>query len=238
MLTAQKLKEELIDGLNSAITATIVFAFILHIPDLPTNKNIKNISKSEEKSGNLRARYAKIVKTGVIISAVIILLFTSWLFGIVKIEGIWFVFPLIVTRISTVITAILCFSIVLFMQRKSTLKAAYYAILAVIFSMALYEFVWYNIAVAMKGLPPLLFPFAALLGWIFLGIREVYNIQAMKISLVLYGVYAVLMVLWVVTGFNYNYIGNTNFSLANEVLNVASNAAIAFGYAFHIGARK
>ncbi len=186
----------------------------------------------------MEMREPEILRTVLITVIIIIVLLILWVSGIMKSEGIWLTYPLITIRISTVITAILCFSLVLFMQRKKPWKSLYYAGLAVIFPMGLYEFIWYNIAVVMKSLPLLLFPFAALLGWVFLGVREVYNIRPSNISLVLYGIFIATMMIWVFAGLNFNYLGNSSFTWTDEFLNVVSKGAITFGYAFHISEKN
>ncbi len=185
-----------------------------------------------------KTRDIEILRTLLIISTIIVVLLLLSVSGIMKVEGIWFISPLITIRVSTVITAILCFSLVLFEQQKKLWKSLYYAGLAVIFSMGLYEFVWYNIAVVMKGLPVILFPFAALLGWVFLGVKEVYKVRPSKISIALYVVFVATMVFWVLIGLNFNYLGTSSFSWIDEFLNVVSKGAITFGYATHISKKE
>ncbi len=181
---------------------------------------------------------SKIFRAALLISAMIIVLAMLWILGFARVEDIWFIFPIMAIRISTVISAMICFSIVIFLQRANTWKSLYYATLAVIFTMGVYEFVWYNLAVALKGYELRLFPFLALLGWIFLGIREVYPYRPQKISLILYIVYVFSMIIWVVTGFNFNDLGNPNFSFTGELLNITSKAAITIGYSLHLGSKK
>jgi hypothetical protein len=88
----------------------------------------------------------------VLIAIVMITVFLGLLIAnIIKIEKIWFVFPIMTIRISTVITAMFSFMLVLFLKRNKSYKAFYYASLAVIFSMGLYEIVWYYIAAGIRG---------------------------------------------------------------------------------------
>jgi hypothetical protein len=69
-----------------------------------------------------------------------------------KLEGLWFVFPNLGSiRVSTVVIALLCFLLVLFLTRKNGLKSIYYSALTPIFSLGLYELVWYNIGVVLNG---------------------------------------------------------------------------------------
>jgi hypothetical protein len=72
--------------------------------------------------------------------------------GVVKVEGLWFNFQVSSIRITTVATAFLSFALVLFLQGKVAPKPLYYAVLAAIFFLALYEIVWYNLAVYFLGL--------------------------------------------------------------------------------------
>ncbi len=57
-----------------------------------------------------------------------------------------------------------CFVLVLFLQRENTLKSIYYALLAVIFSLGLFEILWYYTAAAFRGGNLEIFQFAALFG--------------------------------------------------------------------------
>lgn len=180
----------------------------------------------------------QIIKPVLIVFAVLVTLFvmveTKW----VKIESLWFVFPFSEIRISTVVTAIACFALVLFLQRKNTLKSIYYALLTVIFSMGLFEIVWYYSAAAFRGWDLRIFQFAALFGWVLLGIREVYQKRPSKLSTVLYVVFAVSVLMWIGTGFGFNDLGNSSFSVSGEILNVVSKAALFIAYALHIGSFK
>ena len=104
--------------------------------------------------------------------------------------------------------------------------------------MGLFEFVWFYTAVATNGFGPRIYEFAALFGWILLGIREVIHVRPPRISVLFYGLFVIFMALWVGTGFQFNDLGGTNFSVVGETFNVASKAAIAAGYAFHLGSKK
>jgi hypothetical protein len=158
--------------------------------------------------------------------------------GVVTIEGIWFIFPVSSIRITTVATAFLSFALVLFLQGKVSPKSLYYAVLAVIFFLALYEIVWYNLAAHFFGYDPLFFQFAALFGWVLLGIREVYWLKPPKIAIVFYVVFVVSMVLWVASGFAVNNLGDPHFSVVGEVFNAVSKGALGLAFAFHIGSKK
>ena len=99
----------------------------------------------------LKQKSMQIIKPVLIVFAVLVTLIVSVETKWVKIESLWFVFPFSGIRISTVVTAIACFALVLFLQRKNTLKSIYYALLAVIFCMGLFEIVWYYSAAAFRG---------------------------------------------------------------------------------------
>ena len=170
----------------------------------------------------------------IIIASISVLLATHFIF----IDGMRFVFSTVSIRISTVITGIVCFGLVLFLQGRILWKPLYYAVLAVIFFLSLYEIVWYYLAAFSFGYELRIFQFAALAGWVLLGVREVYPRKPRKISLMLYGFFVAIMVVWVATGFDVNSYGDANFSIAGEVFNEASKAALALGYAVHIGTKK
>ncbi|HTY75622.1 MAG TPA: hypothetical protein VMD05_08670 [Candidatus Nanoarchaeia archaeon] len=155
-----------------------------------------------------------------------------------KINTLWLIFPLSGIRISTVATAIASFSIVLFLQRTNTLKSVYFAILAVVVPMGLYEIVWYYIAVTHTGWDLKILEFAALFGWVLLGIREVFRTRPPRFSMLLYGVFAISMVVWVADGFQFNYAGIPTFNVTAEILNVVSKGSLFFAYALHIGSVK
>jgi hypothetical protein len=157
---------------------------------------------------------------------------------IVVVVGVWLVFPFSNLRISTLLTILTCFLLVLFLQGKILWRPLYFAILAVIFFLALYEIVWYNLAVHYSGFEPRYFEFAALAGWVLLCVREVYPQKPSKLSIVLYGLYVVCMVLWVATGFQVNYLGSAELSITGEVFNVVSKAALGLAFAIHIGSKN
>ena len=169
-----------------------------------------------------------------ILITLIVTVATRW----AKIERIWLVFPFSEIRISTVIIALACFALVLFMQRGNTLKSIYYASLGVVFSLALFEILWYYSAAAAGGWDLRIFQFSALFGWVVLGIREVFPKRPPKVSVVLYGVFVISMAIWVGTGFSFNDLSNPSFSVSAEVLNVLAKASLFVAYAFHIGSAK
>jgi hypothetical protein len=148
----------------------------------------------------------------------VVFLFFGIIFAVVasnfaKIEGLWFVFPYVGSiRISTVVTAVACFMLVLFLTRKNGLKSVYYASLAVVFSMGLYELVWWNSAVVLANWEPRNWAFAALLGWVFLGVREVFRTRPPTISIALYGTYVVSMITWIGLGFKFSVFGTSTYA--------------------------
>lgn len=158
--------------------------------------------------------------------------------GIGRIEGVWLILPLGTARVSTWLTITLCFAAVIALQGRISLKSVYYAFLAVFFFMGLFELVWFYLAVAIYGFEPRIYEFAALFGWILLGIREVVRIRPPRISLFFYGLFVIFLALWVATGFQFNDLGNPTFTVVGEFLNVLSKAAIAVGYTFHLGTKK
>ena len=155
--------------------------------------------------------------------------------GFAKIESLWFIFPLSGIRVSTGTTAIACFAIVLFLQRRNTLKSVYYALLAVIVPMASFEIMWYYSAAAIKGWDLKIMQFAALFGWVLLGISAIIRKNPPKISILLYGIFAFSFAVWLATGFAFNDLSNSSFSVSAEILNVVSKGALFFAYALHIG---
>jgi hypothetical protein len=183
----------------------------------------------------LKQKRTEIVKPILIVAIVLIVLAVMVKTGFAKIESLWFIFPLSGIRVSTVVTAIACFAIVLFFQRRSTLKSVYYALLAVIVPMALFEIMWYYSAAAFRGWDLRIMQFAALFGWVLLGISVIFRYRPPKISILLYGIFAISFAIWLGTGFTFNDIGNSSFSASAEVLNVVSKGALFFAYAFHIG---
>jgi hypothetical protein len=186
----------------------------------------------------LKPKSMQIIKPVLIVLAVLIILVVMVESRWARIENMWIIFPLSGIRISTVVTAIACFALVLFLQRANTLKSIYYASLTVIFSMGLYEIVWYYSAAAFRGWDLRIFEFGALFGWVFLGIREVFRERPSKLSMALYGVFVVTMVIWISTGFQFNDVNNPSFSISGEILNVVSKAALFIAYALHIGSVK
>lgn len=158
--------------------------------------------------------------------------------GLVRVEGIWFVFPSSEMRISTLATVFLVFALVLLLQGRIRWKPFYYAWLAVIFFLGFYEIVWYYVAVPFFGYDLRLFAFAALAGWIVLCVREVYSVKPSKRSICLYTVFAATMVLWVAAGFPVNSPGQPGFSITGEIFNEVSKTSLGLAFAFHIGAKK
>ena len=157
---------------------------------------------------------------------------------VVSVDGLWFVFGIGNIRVSTVVTAVFCFTLVLFLQGKFGWKPLYYGLLAVIFFLGLYEIVWYYLAAFSFGYELRIFQFAALAGWVLLCVKEVYPKRPPKFSMVLYGLFVATMVLWVATGFEVNNLGEAQFSVTGEVFNATSKVALALAYAVHIGTKK
>ncbi len=175
----------------------------------------------------------------VVLLLVVSFVVLAFLSSQVKVEGLWFVFPFSNSiRISTVATAVACFMLVLFLTRKKGLKSIYYASLAVIFSLALYELVWFNLAVLLNGWGPRIWEFLALLGWVFLGLREVFRTKPPRISIVLYSIFVASMIVWLGFGFKFNVPGTTSYDFLGEALNVVSKVSLPIGYAFHIATAK
>jgi hypothetical protein len=112
----------------------------------------KKKQKEDKNYVKLKTRNMQIIVPTLIVLAILVALIvmvqTKW----VRIESLWFVFPFSGIRISTLFTAIACFALVLFLQRENTLKSIYYALLAVIFSLGLFEMVWYYTAAAFWGM--------------------------------------------------------------------------------------
>lgn len=155
--------------------------------------------------------------------------------GYIRIEGIWFILPFTHIRITTVITMFLSFGIVLFLQGKLWWRSLYRAVLSVIFFLALYETIWYQIAAYYFNYDPRLFEFSGLFGWILLSISEVYPTKPPRLSLALYITFIVSMVLWVATGFSVDYPGGPVLSITSEVFNVISKASLAIAFAINMG---
>ena len=183
----------------------------------------------------LKQKQREILKPILVVGIVLIILALMVATGFAKIESLWFVFSLAEIRISTLIVAIVCFAFVLFLQRRNTLKSLYYAFLAVIVPMALFEIIWYYSAAAFNGYDLRIMQFAALFGWVLLGISAVFHTRPQRISLVLYGIFVISFAIWLGTGFKFNYPGSSSFSFFGEVLNVVSKTALFLAYAFHIG---
>ena len=176
------------------------------------------------------------------VALVFVLLFVGFALYLsyqIKIEGLWFVFPYVGSiRVSTIATAVVCFLLVLFLTRKNRLKSVYYATLTVIFSIGLYELVWYNSAVVLDGWEQRNWAFAALLGWVFLGAREVFRTKPPRISIALYTLYVTSMITWISLGFKFNAPGTDNYDFVGETFNVISKFSLPIAYAFHIALAK
>ncbi len=155
--------------------------------------------------------------------------------GFAKVESLWIVFPLVKIRISTLAKALACFALVLFMQRKNALKSVYFAFLAVIVPMGLFEIIWYYSAAFSRGWDLRIMQFAALFGWILLGINVIFRQRPPKISVFLYGTFVLTFAIWLGTGFKSNDLGAFPFSFSAEVFNVISKGALFFAYATHVG---
>jgi len=183
----------------------------------------------------LKQKHWQILTPILIVAIVLIILALMFATGFAKIESLWFVFPLSGIRISTLTVAIACFTFVLFLQRRNTLKSLYYALLAVIVPMALFEILWWYSAVVFNGYDLRIMQFAALFGWVLFGISAVFHKRPLRISLALYGIFIISFSIWLGTGFNFNYQGSPSFSFFGEVLNVVSKTALFLAYAIHIG---
>jgi hypothetical protein len=127
--------------------------------------------------------------------AIIVILALMLVTNVASVNAIWIVFPLITIRASTVIIAILSFGLVLFLQNRITSKSIYYAVLAVIFSMGLYETIWYYLALPFFGYDLNIFQFVALFGWVLLGVKEVFHTRPSRLSTELYIIFVVSLVL-------------------------------------------
>jgi hypothetical protein len=177
----------------------------------------------------------EIAKPILIVASVLTVLAVVFLAGLGRVEGLWLVFPLSGIRISTAITAIACFAIVLFLQRKNTLKSIYYSLLAVVFPLASFELVWYYSAAVLRGWDLKIMEFGALFGWVLLGISAVFRTRPSKVAVILYGAFAISFAVWFGSGFTFNDLSNPSFSVSAEVLNVFSKGALFFAYAVHVG---
>ena len=101
--------------------------------------------------------------------------------------------------------------------------------------MAAFEIMWYYSAAVFRGWALNIMQFGALFGWVLLGIAAIFHKKPSRISLLLYGLFAVTFVIWVATGFTFNGLGDSSFSFSAEVFNVISKGALFFAYAFHVG---
>jgi hypothetical protein len=101
--------------------------------------------------------------------------------------------------------------------------------------MGLFEILWYYSAAAYRGWDLRIFQFAALAGWVLLGIREVFHTHPPKVSIVLYSIFVIALTIWLAIGFPFNDLGNSSFSVSGEILNELSKTALFFAYTFHIG---
>jgi hypothetical protein len=182
-----------------------------------------------------KRKQTEIIKPVLILAAVIVTLAVMVETGFAKIESLWFIFPLSGIRISTVATAVACFAIVLFLQRSNTLKSVYYAFLSVIVPMALFEIVWYYSAAPSRGWDLRIMQFAALFGWVLLGISAVVHKRPPRVYILLYGIFVISYVAWLGTGFTFNSLGYLPYSFSGEVFNVVSKGSLFFAYAFHVG---
>jgi hypothetical protein len=183
----------------------------------------------------LKGPTAEFVKSALIVAAAAAVLALLVVFGYANVESLWFDLSLSGIRISTLASAFVCFGLVLFMQRRSTLKSVYYAVLAVIVPMAAFEIMWYYSAMAFRGWDPKIMQFAALFGWVLLGIAAVIHTKPSKTSLLFYAAFVVVFAVWIATGFHFNDLGNPTFNVSAEVFNVVSKGALFFAYAFHVG---
>ena len=180
-------------------------------------------------------RYGKIILIAI---APVLFILATVATNIGRVEGIWLILPIGTARVTTWITIILCFAAVLYLQKRINLKTLYYAFLAVFFFMGLFELIWFNLAVVLRGFEPRIYEFAALFGWVLLGTREVIHIRPPRISVLFYGLFVIFLALWVRTGFQFNNLGEATFSVVGETLNLASKASIGAGFAFHLGSKK
>lgn len=179
-----------------------------------------------------------LIQIGFFVLVIIVIFFVLTATGLFTFEGLWLVTSTSNIRISTVITIIFCFTLVLALQGKIFWRPLYYAILAIIFSLGLYEIVWYNMAVYYSHFDPRVFEFSALTLCVLFCIKEVYPQKPPRLSIVLYGIFIICMILWGETGFKVNYLGDANFSTTGEVFNIVSKASLAIAFAIHIGSKK
>src|SRR3989304_8897748 len=133
-------------------------------------------------------RYGKIILIAI---APVLFILATVATNIGRVEGIWLILPIGTARVTTWITIILCFAAVLYLQKSINLKSLYYAFLAVFSFMGLFELIWFNLAVALRGFEPRIYEFAALFGWVLLGTREVIHIRPPRISVLFYGLFVI-----------------------------------------------
>ncbi len=179
-----------------------------------------------------------LIKPTLILASLLIALTVMLATRYAKIENLWFIFPFSGMRISTLVAAIVCFALVVFLQRKSTLKSVYYAFLAVIFALGLFEILWYYSAAAYRSWDLRIFQFAALAGWVLLGVREVYRTRPPKISILFYVLFVVSFSVWLAIGLPFNISNGESLSVPGEILNELSKTALFFAFGFHISAKK
>jgi hypothetical protein len=110
-------------------------------------------------------------------------------FSVAKVESLWIVFPFSEMRISTMTTLLACFGMVLWLQRKNPIKSIYYAILAVLVPMGLFEIYCFYSAATLRGWDLRILQFAALFNLVLLEIREVYNRRPPKFSILVCRLY-------------------------------------------------
>ena len=113
-----------------------------------------------------------------------------------------------------------------------------YGVLAVLFSMSLYESVFLFSAIAVKGWGIVIWPFLALTGWILLGLREIAFSRPPEMAMALYALYGSSMLMWIAAGFEINERQELGFSVLGEVFNVVTKAALPLGYAIHLGSGR
>jgi len=186
----------------------------------------------------LQKHKSDLIKPTLILAFLLIALAVMLAIGWVKVESLWFVFPLSGIRISTLVAAIACFAFVLFLQRRNTLRSVCYASLAVIFALGLFEILWFYSAAAYRIWDLRIFQFAALAGWVLLGVREVYRARPPNVSIIFYILFAVSFTAWMAIGLPFNILNGESFSVPGEILNELSKTALFFAFGFHIGAKK
>jgi hypothetical protein len=88
---------------------------------------------------------------------------------------------------------------------------------------------------SLQGWDLRIFQFAAVLGWVILGIREVCRTRPPKLSLAFYAVFAVSFIVWLTIGLPFNDLANSSFSVSGEILNELSKTCLFFAFALQIG---